>query len=146
MTVYIASPYSNAAFVRDVVHAKLVELGFTPMSQWAEKATGPEDFSRMTVQALREAARDNDRDLRASDVCLVLDLAHRGGETYCEFTRASEWGKAIVYCGKPLLSMWRTGVVRVQTLEESFGVLSEMREHHVEGARGHLLVSLVASR
>lgn len=145
LSVYVAAPYGEATFVRDIIHTRLVEIGATPMSQWAEKATGPEDFSKMTVDALRAAARENDRDLRAAAVCFVYDPTRKGGETYLEFARAIEWGKACVYAAKPLLSMWRTGVVRVGSLDDAFAVLARMVADYREGARGHLLASLASA-
>lgn len=144
LTVYVAAPYDDAAFVRDVVHAKLIELGATPMSLWAEKAAGPEDFSKMTVDALRAAARDNDRDLRASAVCLVIARPGAGGEMFAESRVAAEWGKAIVWVGRRTLSAWRTGVVRVESLDDAFAVLARMVADYREGARGHLLASLAS--
>lgn len=142
--VYVAAPYDDAAFVRDVVHPKLVELGTLPMSQWAEKAAGPEDFSKMTVDALRAAARENDRDLRASAIVLVIARAGAGGEMFSEARLGVEWGKALVWVGRRTLSAWRTGVVRVDTLDAAFDVLVRMVVDYREGARGHLLASLAA--
>jgi hypothetical protein len=142
LSVYVASPYANAAFVR-VIHESLRAHGLIITSNWAEQATGPEDFSHMTVAALRAAAAGNDRDLRASDVILVIDFEGRGRETYGELRVALEWGKAAIFVGRRNLSAWRRGVVRADDLDDAIAILVEMQGAYAMGRRGTLLAESV---
>ena len=140
---YVAGPYLSAPAVRDV-HRRLRGLGYCPTSSWAEHATGPEDLYATPPEiddVLLRAAAQNDRDIRASDVVLVLDPEDKGRETKCEFARALEWGKAVVYVGVPLLSVRRRGVVVVADLEAALVVLELMKDGYALGRRGALLVA-----
>lgn len=145
LLVYVAAPYDDAGYVRLSVHPMLRELGMRPTSRWAEKAAGPEDFKRMSLDAIRRAAHENDADLRGSDVLLLVDTDGSGRETYAEARVALEWSKPVVWVGPPRLSAFRRGVVRVASLDEALRVLSRMREQHAEGYRGELLAHLADS-
>jgi hypothetical protein len=118
MRVYVAAPYSTAGLIRDL-HTRLRSRGLTPVSTWAERANGPEDFSMFTVEEIQGHAAHNDADLRAADVVLVIDHEGRGRETYGELRLALEWGKPAIYVGKPSLSAWRPGVVRAADVDEA---------------------------
>lgn len=118
MRVYVAAPYATADLVREL-HARLRANGLFPVSTWADRASGPEDFAMMTVEELQGHAEQNDQDLRAADVLLVVDYEGRGRETYAELRIALEWGKEALYVGKPSLSAWRRGVVRLDDLDEA---------------------------
>jgi hypothetical protein len=72
-----------------------------------------------TVVELQAHAEQNDADLRAADVILVIDHEGRGRETYGELRLALEWGKQAIYVGKPSLSAWRRGVVRAADVDEA---------------------------
>lgn len=143
LSVYVCSPYANAAFVR-VIHERLLALSITPMSTWAANAHGSEDFSRMTAEALRRAAAKNDADLMASDVALVYDPDGRGRETYAEVARALIWHKPIVWVGRLSLSAWRSPVIRAEDLDAGIATLARMRDLALEGIRGELLARLAA--
>jgi hypothetical protein len=138
---YVASSYANAALVRDAVHSALTKRRIWPTSRWAMTATGPEDFSKMAPEALREVAESNDSDLFAADVCFVCDETRKGGETYAEARLALQWEKPVVWLGRPLLSMWRRGVVRVDCMGDALLVLEGMRERHERGYTGFALVA-----
>lgn len=139
--VYVASPWTNAAFVR-VVHEHLERLDITPMSSWARHAYGAEDFARHAVAALRQALAINSADLRGSDAVLVYDPAGEGRETYAEAARAIEWGKPVVWCGPRGLSRFASGVVRVEEIDDAIRVLVHMRVAHAAGYRGVLLAQM----
>ena len=145
LNVYVAAPYEDGAFVFQGVHERLRALGMTPTSTWAEHAIGREDFSRYTPARLREFAVRNDADLRAADVALVLARAGAGGEMFAEARVAIDWGKPVVWCGRLILSAWRSGVVRAEDLDAALSILVAMQAKHAEGYRGHLLAHLVGS-
>lgn len=135
LNVYVASFYANAPFVRKV-HGTLSTYEIRATSEWAREAHGPEDFSTMTPEKLRAVAEANDRDLREADVILVIDPDGKGRETYAELRLALEWGKPAVFFGKPNLSAWRKGVVRVTDIITALAVLVDMGKNHDRGARG----------
>src|SRR5690606_29567324 len=60
---YVAAPFEDGVIVR-MVHERLVTLGITPTSSWAEQVYSAEDFSRYLPSNLREFALRNDEDLR----------------------------------------------------------------------------------
>ena len=145
MRVYVAGPFSSASFVR-VLHDSLLTRDITPTSSWASEANGAEDFATMSADALRATAEQNDRDLRGSDVALLVDLDGSGRETYAEARVALEWGKPIVWVGHKGLSQWRRGVVRCgDSIEQAMAILERMRVCHASGARGFLLATMVQS-
>jgi hypothetical protein len=125
LRVYVAAPYTLAAFVR-VVHEHLEQLGITATATWPLHATGPEDFSRHTVAALRQALATNSADLRGSDAVLVYDPAGEGRETYAEAARAIEWGKAVVWSGPRGLSQFAPGVHRAEDLDDAIRILADL--------------------
>lgn len=145
LNVYVAAPYTQAAFVR-VVHEHLEQLGITPTASWPRHAYGPEDFSRHTAAALREALATNSADLRGSDAVLVYDPAGEGRETYAEAARALEWGKPVVWCSPRGLTQFARGVVRAEDLDDAIRILVAMSASHAEGYRGELLAHLVQAR
>lgn len=142
--VYVAAPFSDAGVVR-VVHDRLGTLGIVPTSRWVDQASGAEDFARFEPSRLRAIAAQNDADLRGSDALLVLARAGAGGEMFAEARVGLDWGKAVVWVGRRILSAWRSGVVLVEDVDDAFPVLSAMRERHAEGHRGHLLAHLAGS-
>lgn len=139
-SVYICAPFDDGAFVR-VVHERLEALGISPSSTWVTEADGAEDFTRFAPVELRRIAERNDRDIRGSHIVLVLDEAGRGRETCAEARIALEWGKPVVWVGRPTLSTWRRNVVRAETIDEAIETLVAMRDHHLNGYRGELLVA-----
>lgn len=142
MRVYVASPFPNALFIREIVHPRLERIGITPTSRWVEHASGSEDFSRFTPASLRAAATRNDDALRSSDAVLLVDLDGAGRETYGEVRLALEWLKPVVWLGRLTLSAFRPCVTRVEGLDDAMRVLADMREKHAEGYRGQLLAHL----
>lgn len=142
LSVYVASPYANAPFVREL-HETLRAHDMLVTSNWAEHASGAEDFSTMSIAELRSVAAGNDRDVRASDVVLVVDFDGKGRETYGELRVALEWGKAVIFVGRPNLSAWRRGVVRASDVDEAVSMLVAMKGAHMLGRRGALLAEAV---
>lgn len=140
--VYVAAPFADAAFVREHVHERLRAIGCTPTSSWVDTAAGPENFARYLPAELRRNAEHNDRNLRGSDVVLVVAREGAGGETFAEARIAIEWGKPVVWCGRRILSAWRAGVVRVDDLDGAMATLAAMRGYHAEGLRGRLLATM----
>lgn len=146
LRAYVAGPYSTAYFIRSLVHERLRQINVEPTSSWAELATGPEDFARFSPAAIRNAAAKNDADLRGSHVLLVVDLAGTGRETYAELRLALEWNKACVFLGRPALSAFRSGVVRVANLDGAIDILARMRLALEQGYRGQLLAQFAEDR
>ncbi len=144
MNVYVAAPAEDAAFVT-VVHESLEKHGMQAMSRWAAVVRGPENYASMTPASLREAAVRNDADLRGSDVVLVLARDGAGGEMFAEARVALEWGRPLVWVGRPILSAFRNGVVRALDLDDGIRILVDMQRVHAEGARGMLLAHLARS-
>lgn len=144
MLVYVAAPYEDAAFVT-VVHETLTKHGMRPTSRWAEKARGALDFSTLAPAALRQAAAENDADVRGSDVVLAIARSGAGGEMFAESRVALEWHKPVVWTGRLTLSAFRSGVVRAVDLDDAISVLLSMQRALAEGYRGHLLAHLARS-
>ncbi len=117
MRIYVAAPYDDAELVRGV-HARLRAMGCTPTSQWASKATAPEDFGSMTPEEISAVAKGNDRDVLSSEMVLVIARAGAGGEMFAEARFASCHSVPIVWVGRLTLSAWRKGVTRCADLEE----------------------------
>lgn len=145
ISVYVAAPFVDSPLVREV-HERLVLIGARPTSSWAEQAQGPEDFTITVVDVLRDAAAANDRDLRASDVCLVLAREGVGGEMFAESRMAIAWQKAVVWVGRRTLSAWRRGVVRADDLDDAIAIVAEMAEPYALGRRGVLLAESIRVR
>lgn len=144
MNVYVAAPFEDAGIVR-MVHERFASLGLTPTAKWADHADGKEDFARFEPARLRAFAHQNDKDLRDSDVVLVIARAGAGGEMFAEARLAIEWGKAVVWVGRRILSAWRHGVVSADSIDDAVDLLVAMRTKHTEGHRGHLLAHLAGS-
>lgn len=121
--VYVAAPFADGAFVREHVHERLASVGATPTSTWVHASAGPEDFSRYTIEALREAAARNDADIRRSDVVLALARDGAGGEMFAEVRYALEIGRPVLWVGRRILSAWRVGVVRCDDLDDALTAL-----------------------
>jgi hypothetical protein len=136
--VYVAAPFQDAANVRGVIDRALRDRGLSPSSTWADRA-GVVDVEG---DAALEVARENDLELRASDVVLVLARPGVGGEMFAEARLALEWGKPLVWFGRRSLSAWRSGVVRAESFEEALDCLVLMQRLHADGARGLLLAHL----
>lgn len=130
--VYVASPYANAGFVR-TVHEMLCEQGFHVTSTWAEQAQGEESTS---IAQLRADAARNDRDIAEADAVLVIDFNRTGRETYAEMRLALTYRRPVIFIGKPMLSAWRDGVVRVSGLDDALPILVAMARWHAMGLRG----------
>lgn len=146
MNVYVAAPYATAAFVRELVHDRLRQIGAKPSSTWADLASGPEDLTRFSPAAIRRAAAQNDMDLRGSHVLLLVDLDGSGRETYGEVARALEWGRPVVWLGRHALSAFRNGVVRVPDLDGAIDALTRMRVAFEQGYRGQPLAQFAEDR
>lgn len=128
--VYVAGPYSSAAFIREHVHERLRQLRIQPTSRWAEDAHGAEDFSKYSHERLRELGLSNDADLESSHALLLVDLAGMGRETYAEVRLALLRGKPVVWLGRHSLSAYRDGVTRAEDLDEALSFLVELRDAH----------------
>lgn len=128
MKVFVAAPYADAAFVRDVVHPRLEAFGMTPTSRWADHARGPEDFSRYSPDVLRDEAARNDADIMRCDALLLIARNGAGGESFAEARMAIAMQKPVVWCGQRLtLSAWRNGVTRVSDLDDAVAALLAVR-------------------
>lgn len=141
MNVYVAAPFQDSAMVL-MIHERLRAFGAVPTSRWAESAAVVEDFARFTPQELRDLATKNDVDLSEADALFVLARTGAGGEMFAKARVALEWNKPVVWFGRRTLSAWRSGVVRVDGIEEGLAVLETMKHAHADGARGHLLAHL----
>lgn len=116
--VYVAAPFQDAPMVREV-HERLVALGATYTSTWAESAVGEEDFSKFTPTQLARIADSNDEDVRRSDIVLVMARHGAGGESFCEARLAIDLGRRVLWVGRRILSAWRPGVIRCEDLDEA---------------------------
>jgi hypothetical protein len=116
LSVYIAAPYEDASYVR-MVSGHLRRLGLTTTSSWSEQARGPEDLTQMMPAVIRTVAHQNDDDLRAADVCLVMARRGAGGEMFAEARLALEWGKPVYWVGRRILSAYRSGVTICDDLD-----------------------------
>lgn len=142
LTVYVAGPYGSAELVR-AIHERLCAIGCLPTSQWAESATGPEDFVAHTPEKLAAIAEANYADIDASDAIFVVDPDCRGQETLCELGHAlSRKIPAVVVRPKPL-SRFRRGVVRAESVDEGIVALAVMANLHEQGHRGFALARTV---
>lgn len=128
MKIFVAAPYADAAFVRDVVHPRLAAFGLEPVSRWADNARGPEDFSRHSPEVLRAEAERNDADIMRCEALLLIARHGAGGESFAEARIALAWGRPVVWCGQRLtLSAWRAGVTRVSDLDDAVAALLAVR-------------------
>jgi hypothetical protein len=123
LSVYVCGPYSSGPDLRARLLPRLAAIGVECTSTWWDHAGGSEDFAKFSVDELRNRAELNDSDLRAADVVLLVDPGGRGRETYSELARALEWGKPVIWAGKPTLSAWRAGVYQALDLEDALEVL-----------------------
>ncbi len=132
--VYVASSYQNAPYVR-AVHEKLRAIRMEPSSSWAGHANGPEPRD-LSVDALRAIAARNDSDLLDSHAVLVI--AHeQSGETFAELRLALERQLPVVYMGeRRILSAYRPGVVRVESIVEALYALTHVRDAYEPRAVG----------
>lgn len=105
--IYVAAPYEDAAFVRQV-HTRLRERKFTPTSSWAETAKGADV---LTPEIAQTAITVNDADLRSSDAVFVIARPGAGGEMFCEIAAALMHGIRVFWVGRKVLSAYRDGVV-----------------------------------
>lgn len=133
--VYVAAPYEDAAFVRDVVHESLRHRGYVVTSTWAESATGPENFARFSPEQLRRACATNDCDVMVANVVLVLARHGAGGEMFAEARYALTLGRPLVWCGHLRLSAWREGVVRCSDLDAAYYALACIDDAMRRGVR-----------
>lgn len=143
LSIYVAAPFEDAGVVR-VIHDRIRREGMNATSEWAEQATGAEDFARFLPSQLCTFAQDNDRDLRACNVVLVLARHGAGGEMFSEARVALEWGRAAIWVGRRTLSAWRPNVVRADSLDDAFAALAKMRVAYAAGHRDGRLLTCAA--
>jgi hypothetical protein len=141
-SVYVAAPYSAGVELRRSLPGRIAAIGGEVSSRWLFEASGPENLWGYAREELRAIGAQNDEDLRRSDVVLLVDPTGEGRETYAEAARALEWGIPIVWFGDRGLSRWRSGVVRVDDLDQAIAVLRRMEHLHQEGFRSLLLAVL----
>lgn len=129
LKVYVAAPYADGPDLRTqlVDSGALAKAGAECTSRWLLEHPGePENFDLYSLSELEAFARQNDEDLRAADVVLLVDPKRRGRETYAEVARAIAWGKQIVWVGPPTLSFWRSDA-RVHLTRDVFAVPGVLR-------------------
>jgi hypothetical protein len=143
LSVYVASPFSNAVIVR-MIHERIVAAGMRVTSSWGETALGPEDWSRFSAEELERAIARNDADVIAADVVFLHDPTSEGRETYAEARFALAIGKPVVWHGPRGLSRWRKNVIRVDDTDAGLCVLGSMNAKHADGLRGELLALAVS--
>lgn len=107
--IYVAAPFQDKLYVRNVVHRKLVEAELRPVSTWAN-SDAEEDFQ--DEQVLANAICENDTQLACCDAVLVLARPGAGGEMFAEARIALVWGKPVFWVGRRVLTTFRRGVVR----------------------------------
>lgn len=114
--VYVAAPYLVPILAREA-HERLREVGFTPTSTWAARATGPECLTDGFALA---AIAENDFDLLSSDAVIALAREGAGGEMFCEISRALVERIPVFWVGtRKILSCYRRGVVCCDSVEEA---------------------------
>jgi hypothetical protein len=122
---YVASPYAQASFVR-IIHDRLVGVGITPTSTWALEASGREDFSRYTPEALRAAWSKNLDDILRSDALLLYDPTGEGRATYGEGELAIEWCKHVVWLSPRGIAQYAPDVIRPEGLDDAIDALARL--------------------
>lgn len=111
--IFVAAAYAWSPQVR-ALHARLRDLGATPLSTWAESAGEAEDLDSYTLSELRKMRDANYDAIDASDVVIFLaDSPAR--EAHYEVAYAVARGKVVLWIGRPTLSvaaLEMPGVVR----------------------------------
>lgn len=125
MLLYLASSYTNAAWIESFVRPRVELAGCVIVSTWHDLPHAPEDLESLSDDERHRIAAQNDRDLSRAQAALVI-ADERSGETFVEAGRAWQAGTPIVWTGRAILTAYRPGVVRCATLGEAFNVLDEM--------------------
>jgi len=131
---YVAAPYLDGTLVREQVHPRLAALGIEPTSSWCADAIGAEDFAAYGAGQLRAIAATNDADLARADVVLVIAREGAGGEMFAEARLALVMRKPVVWTGRLILSAWRRGVVRVDSVAAALRVLARYARRRRAGS------------
>ena len=126
LKVYVAAPYSEAENVR-LIHNRLLGIDCTYTSFWAERAWGPEDFSKFTESQLRKIGEENDTHIRIAHLVLALPLPGMGGEMFAEIRYAQTLRYRVFWVGeRKTLSSFRAGVTRFPHVEDALEELKAL--------------------
>lgn len=124
MRCYVASRFAERFAVR-AIHLRLRARGITPTSRWADTPDHLADTSN--PEEARAAALMNDEDIDASDAMLVVATPELG-EHACEARYSLALSIPVVWLGRRILSSYRPGVVRVDSLDEAIERLAQFAE------------------